>query len=1356
MYDHQANEIRPFWPLAWAALMVGIFFFDATTPLGFAVPILYAIPLALTRWIDPRLNYHWMATGFVALTWIGMLFSPGDHFELAVANRTMLTATFIGLAVGLDRYWHLTQKAAVAEELRRSESFIASVFDHLPNTVFVKEAQSLRFVRFNKAGQELIGQTQVNLLGKCDYDFSPKEEADFFTAKDREVLASGRMLDIPEEPVHTPSGVRYVHTKKVPIVGADGTPQYLLGIAEDITEQRRDAAFLAAEKQTLELVAKGVSLNEVLTFLCRTIEAHTEPMLCSVMLVTDDGAHLISAAAPSLPEAYCRAVDGIPIGPTIGSCGSAAYCGKPAIVADIATHPLWKDYASVALQYGLQACWSQPILSSNGTVLGTFAAYYREPRAPQPSDLKLVERAGYLAQLAIEHARVTDALRTSEARFQAFMDHSPTVAFMKDEQGRHVYVNRTFERQFHLAPGDIAGKTNEDLFPEPIAARLREHDEAVLSSGQPLEVEETVPSPDGSSEHWLVLKFPLSDVSGRRFVGGVAVDITERKRAEAELRTAQAELEQRVMERTAALKVSEQRRLILLNSVDAIVWEADPVTFQITFISAQAERVLGYPAQEWLDDPEFWVRHIHPEDRDRVVTQCLLDTARGSHHEMDYRMMARDGRVVWFRDSMTPELADGKVIALRGIMVDITEDRRVEESLRELTLAQSFALPGIAKLDEHGCYQFVNDHYAAVLGCRPGDLLGTSWEPTVVPEDRPLAYQAYAEMSATGKGECEVRGIRRDGSLIYKQVVLVRLEEATGRAGSGHYCFMRDITDRKRLEADLKRSHAELEQRVQDRTAALSAANEALQTEVGERMRTEAALRKSQERFELAVRATKDGIWDWDIETGAVYWSDRTYELLGYQPGEFVPTYKWWVSTLHPDESERILDLTQRHLDARVPYDVELRMKTKDGSYRWFRDMGQALWDEEGRPFRMVGSISDVTDRREAEESLRALQTDLEKRVVRRTAELMAANESLELEIAERKRSEQALQDSQQRFQLVSQATQDAIWDWDIIRNSVWWSPSIELQWGYTQDQIEPTPDWWASRIHPEDRERILASVRDLLSSPGTEWSGEYRYRRADGTYRVVMDRGYVLRDQQGQAVRMIGVEVDITAGKLAEEARRREAVMARVVEEREIIGRNLHDGVLQSLYAVRLGLERTSRLSKTNPEQVASHLEQQIQDIGLAIADMRRFLEGHDPAWANPGDLRTGLTELITLYRSISPLQWDLQIPEGALPTRSLSIEDTRNLLYIVREAMSNVARHASATRCAIRLEEAGDGWRLTVEDNGAGLTHRRARRKGRGIGNMEARAKQLGAGLTISGVPGVGTRIAIELTRKEAHAAI
>src|SRR5262249_23080728 len=151
----------------------------------------------------------------------------------------------------------------------------------------------------------------------------------------------------------------------------------------------------------------------------------------------------------------------------------------------------------VALPHGLRACWSTPIRSPAGKVLGTFAVYYREPRGPDAYDLQLVGVSTHLAALAIERKRAAAALRESQARFQAFIDHSPAVAWTKDERLRFVYVNRTWEKRFRRTLAEVRGLTDLDFRPAEVGERLRRHDRVVLATGHALALEEEVPDPDG-------------------------------------------------------------------------------------------------------------------------------------------------------------------------------------------------------------------------------------------------------------------------------------------------------------------------------------------------------------------------------------------------------------------------------------------------------------------------------------------------------------------------------------------------------------------------------------------------------------------------------------------------------------------------------------------------------------------------------------------------------------------------------------------------------------------------------------------------------------------------------------------
>jgi GAF domain-containing protein len=199
----------------------------------------------------------------------------------------------------------------------------------------------------------------------------------------------------------------------------------------------------------LKMILLGAPLNEVLTTITRLIEAHSTGMLCSIFLLDDDSLHLRYGVAASLPEAYRAATDGICIGPNLGSCGTAAYLRQPVFVSDIASDPRWVNFRDFALQSGLRAAWSTPILSHDGEVLGTFGMYYREVRQPGPGEIQLIDYAGRIAGIAIERdrsqtalARAFEKIEKSEGQLRQIVDAIPQVIVVLNADGAPVYANK--------------------------------------------------------------------------------------------------------------------------------------------------------------------------------------------------------------------------------------------------------------------------------------------------------------------------------------------------------------------------------------------------------------------------------------------------------------------------------------------------------------------------------------------------------------------------------------------------------------------------------------------------------------------------------------------------------------------------------------------------------------------------------------------------------------------------------------------------------------------------------------------------------------------------------------------------
>ena len=255
-----------------------------------------------------------------------------------------------------------------------------------------------------------------------------------------------------------------------PITDAKGAVVQLLAVSRDLTERLREEAFYAGQHHVLEMIAAGAPLDVILNSLVHLLERQSDGLRCSVVLLNSN--RLRHCAAPSLPAAYVRAIDGQPIGPRAGSCGTAMYLAKPVIVADILVDPLWEDYREVARPFGFRACWSTPILSSQRTVLGSFAIYADEPRPPDREELHLMNIAAHLAGIAIEQRLAIQALHQSEERNRAILRAIPDWMFLLSADGVFLDYHAKDPDKLLAPPSVFLGKTIPEILPPGIAEAL--------------------------------------------------------------------------------------------------------------------------------------------------------------------------------------------------------------------------------------------------------------------------------------------------------------------------------------------------------------------------------------------------------------------------------------------------------------------------------------------------------------------------------------------------------------------------------------------------------------------------------------------------------------------------------------------------------------------------------------------------------------------------------------------------------------------------------------------------------------------------------------------------------------------
>ncbi|MGC2235423.1 MAG: MEDS domain-containing protein [Pyrinomonadaceae bacterium] len=317
------------------------------------------------------------------------------------------------------------------------------------------------------------------------------------------------------------------------------------------------------------------------------------------------------------------------------------------------------------------------------------------------------------------------------------------------------------------------------------------------------------------------------------------LETPELKQAKNKIKTLNEELEQRVDVRTAELaasnkelknEIAERRRIeaaekesrqmyeSLVQSIDGIIWEANSENFQLTFISKQAERILGYPLQQWLT-PNFWINHLHPDDR-WVVDFCMKAAVRREAHQLEYRMIAADGQIVWLKDFVTVDvLADGSA-RLRGVMVNITEQKDATENVlkeKYLTEALLKSLPGIFYLyDEQGNYLRWNKNLEEVTGWSAVELARMHPLDKIAPEDKALATKCIKAVFTNGQSSLEANLLTKDGRRIpyFLTGQRVIVDEKPCVIGVGI-----DIAERKRAEQENQKLLSDLSERVKELTA---------------------------------------------------------------------------------------------------------------------------------------------------------------------------------------------------------------------------------------------------------------------------------------------------------------------------------------------------------------------------------------------------------------------------------------------------------------------------------------------------------------------------------------------------------
>jgi PAS domain S-box-containing protein len=349
------------------------------------------------------------------------------------------------------------------------------------------------------------------------------------------------------------------------------------------------------------------------------------------------------------------------------------------------------------------------------------------------------------------------------------------------------------------------------------------------------------------------------------------------------------------------------------------------------------------------------------------------------------------------------------------------------------------------------------------------------------------------------------------------------------------------------------------------------------------------------------------------------------------------------------------------------------------------------------------------------------------------------------VDITEHKRAEQALRESQERLQLVARATNDAVWDWDLLTDLLWWAEGFVKMFGYAPEEIEPSVESWSNRLHPDDRERVVTGIRAAINGGESFWSDEYRFRRKDGAYADIYDRGYVIHDADRRPVRMVGSMMEVSERKRTEAQLRNLATRLEEIreEERTRIAREIHDEVGQALTALKIDLAWLGKKVPPRGLLVRRKLRGMEGVIDGTMDALHRILAELRPGVLDDLGLPAAIRWLAEEFKRRTTIACAVQMT-GREPR--LDTGQATAVFRILQEALTNVARHAQARRVEIRLHVLPTAFELVVTDDGRGITAAELRAtRTLGILGMRERALTWHGRVTVHGEPGRGTTVRV-----------
>ncbi len=590
----------------------------------------------------------------------------GVKIEQGIRTSTLLQYLLGGLVIFSVLGFYILRLRQSELARAESEQRLNDILANINVYVYTKDLQG-RYMYANQRVCELWQLPLRSIIGSADDKFFDDNTTRKIRVVDKQVLQLGKTVHAEEHNmlVDGSTNATYLSTK-LPLRDRQGKVYGLLGVSTDISDRKRAEMRDRSRNAILELLAGDAELERILTEIAVVLEREFNGMRASILLLTRDDNSLRLGAAPSLPADYVAVLDGLKVGNHTGACGMAAYRNERVVVDNIASHPACLPLHEEAKKASLVSCWSQPVRSSSGQVLGVLALYASHSVTPNRNDILTLEQMSQLIGISIEKTEAHNDLLAQKRLLQLLIDEFPDRLALKDWDGRFILVNKTLARSYGRQHAEMLGRVEADFATDVDGASASLAHLRQVMAGAATEVVYEDRTVDGELRHFRCIHKPLSDDQDRLQVLVISQDITDV-----------------VQSKNEAEQLNRQLNYVL-NATREGVWDWDMRSDKLRHNQQWAE-IMGKDASESEHSFAQFLSGVLDEDRARVDQAIKLALETGEPYFSEHRRYREDGEIIWVcsRGQVVEWDDAGQPLRMVGATEDISARKQAERKIAE-------------------------------------------------------------------------------------------------------------------------------------------------------------------------------------------------------------------------------------------------------------------------------------------------------------------------------------------------------------------------------------------------------------------------------------------------------------------------------------------------------------------------------------------------------------------------------------------------------------------------------------------------------------------------------------------------